>query len=34
MPSGHDTMGGHRVSEKIMLRQKNEIMIRLDPIES
>jgi len=23
MPSGHDPMGGHRFSEKIMLKQKD-----------
>jgi hypothetical protein len=28
MPSGHDPMGGNRFSEKIMLKQKDEIMIR------
>src|SRR6266700_2119498 len=28
MPSGHDPMGGNRFSEKIMLKQRNEMMIR------
>jgi hypothetical protein len=28
MPSGNDPMGGNRFSEKIMLKQKNTIMIR------
>ena len=28
MPSGHDPMGGSRFSEKIMLKQRDEIMIR------
>jgi hypothetical protein len=34
MPSGHDPMGGNRFSEKIMLKQKNEIMIRFNLIVS
>jgi hypothetical protein len=29
MPSGHDPMGGDRFSEKIMLKQRDEIMIRI-----
>jgi len=28
MPSGHDPMGGSRFSEKIMLKQRDEVMIR------
>jgi hypothetical protein len=28
MPSGHDPMGGTRISEEIMLKQREEIMIR------
>ena len=34
MPSGHDPRGGNRFSEKIMLEQKDEIMIRFDLIGS
>jgi hypothetical protein len=34
MPSGHDPMGENRFSEKIMLKQKDEIMIRFDLIGS
>jgi hypothetical protein len=34
MRSGHDPMGGNRFSEKIMLEQKDEIMIRFDLIGS
>jgi hypothetical protein len=34
MPSGHAPMGGNRFSEKIMLKQKDEIMIRFDLIGS
>ena len=34
MPSGHDPMGGNRFSEKIMLKQIEEIMIRFDLIGS
>ena len=34
MPSGHDPMGGYRFSEKIMLKQIEEIMIRFDLIGS
>ncbi len=30
MPSGHDPTGGNRFSEKIMLQQKDEIMIRFN----
>jgi hypothetical protein len=32
MPSGHDPMGGNRFSEKIMLKQRNEMMIRFNRI--
>ena len=32
MPSGCDRMGGNRFCEKIMLKQKDEIMIRFDRI--
>jgi hypothetical protein len=32
MPSGNDPMGGNRFSEKIMLKQKNEIMVRYNRI--
>ena len=32
MPSGNDPMGGNRFSEKIMLKQKNRIMIRCNRI--
>jgi hypothetical protein len=34
MPSGYDPMGGDRFSEKIMLKQRDEIMIRFNPIGS
>jgi hypothetical protein len=34
MPSGHDPMGGYRFSEKVMLKQKDEIMIRFNLIGS
>jgi hypothetical protein len=34
MPSGHDPMGGNRFSDKIMLKQKDEIMIRFNLIGS
>jgi hypothetical protein len=29
-PSGYDPMGGNRFSEKIMLKQGDEITIRVD----
>jgi hypothetical protein len=32
MPSGHDPMGGNRFFEKIMLKQRDEIMIRFNRI--
>ena len=32
MPSGHEPMGGNRFSEKIMLKQRNEMMIRFNRI--
>ena len=32
MPSGNDPMGGNRLSEKIVLKQKNKIMIRYNRI--
>jgi|GEM_PF-1967526 len=32
MPSGHDPMGGNRFSGKIMLKQRNEMMIRFNRI--
>ena len=34
MPSDHDPMGGNRFSEKIMLKQRDEIMIRFNLVES
>jgi hypothetical protein len=34
MPSGRDPTGGNRFSEKIMLKQRNEIMIRFTPTGS
>jgi hypothetical protein len=30
LPSGHDPMGGNRFSEKTMLKQRDEIMMRLN----
>jgi hypothetical protein len=34
MPSGHDPTGGNRFSEKIMLKQRDEIMIGFNLIGS
>jgi len=34
MPSGYDPTGGNRFFEKIMLKQRDEIMIRFNLIES
>jgi hypothetical protein len=34
MPSGYDPMGAKRFSEKIMLKQRDEIMIRFSLIGS
>jgi hypothetical protein len=34
MPSGHDPMGGNRFSEKIMLKQRDQIMIRFNVVGS
>jgi hypothetical protein len=34
MPSGHAPMGGNRFFEKVMLKQRDEIMIRFNLVES
>jgi hypothetical protein len=34
MPSGYDPMGGNRFSEKIVLKQRDEIVIRFNRIGS
>jgi len=34
MPSGHDPMGGHRFSEKIMLKQKDRAVFPRDKREA
>ena len=34
MPPGYAPMGGNRFSEKIMLKQRDEIMIRFNLVKS